>query len=166
MSTSRRAPWLFVISAALFISGIAFIIAGERARRGAVHAEPSARPSGAPVASIKELMDGMVVPNAEKVYDAVSFVSDASGMKETFPTTDAEWQAIANSAVMLIESGNLLLLGNRAVDDGEWVTRTRAFIEKATVARQSALSKSVDGIFAAGSDLNETCDACHQRYSR
>jgi hypothetical protein len=166
MIASRRAARLFVVSAALFISGIAFIIAGERARREAARAEPGPRPAGAPVASIKELMDAMIVPNAAKVYDAVGFVSDASGIKETFPTTDAEWQAIANSAVMLIESGNLLLLGNRAVDSGEWVTHTRAFMEKATAAREAAQAKSVDGIFAAGSDLNETCDACHQRYSR
>lgn len=156
---------LFVVSAALFVSGIGFVIAGERARRRSGPADPP-RPSGAPVASVKQLMDAMIVPNAARIYDAVGFVSDASGVKETVPQTDAEWQAIAESAVMLIEAGNLLLLGSRAVDSGEWVAETRNFMDKAAAARQAAEAKSVDGIFAAGSDLNETCDACHQRYSR
>jgi hypothetical protein len=167
MRATRSAPWLFLVSAALFVCGIGFIIAGERARRQVGgEAEPPARPAPVPVASVKQLMDAMVVPNAAKVYDAVGFVSDASGTKETAPTTDAEWQAIANSAVILVESGNLLLLGNRAVDNDEWITRTKAFMDKAVAARQAAEAKSVDGIFAAGSDLNETCDACHQKYSR
>jgi cytochrome c556 len=166
MPAARSASWLFVVSAALFIGGIAFIIAGESARREAVRAEPPPRPMGTPVASVKELMNAMVAPNAATVYDAVAFTSDANGMKEKVPTTDAEWQAIADSAMILVETGNLMLLGNRAVDNAEWVTRTRAFIDRAVAARQAALKKNVDDIFAAGSDLNETCDACHQRYSR
>jgi hypothetical protein len=149
----------------LFVSGVGFVIAGERARRDAARAEPE-RPAGTPVANVRQLMEGLVIPNAAKIYDAVSFVSDASGMKETVPANDAEWQAIATSAVMLIEAGNLMLLGDRAVDNGAWINHTRRFMEKAAAARAAADAKSVDGIFAAGSDLNETCDACHQRYSR
>jgi cytochrome c556 len=160
-----RAFWLFVVSAMLFVCGIGFIIAGERTRRQAVSAAPAPRPASTPAASVKQLMEAMVMPNAATVYDAVGFVSDASGMKETVPSSDAEWQAIANSAVMLIESGNLML-DARAIDNGEWTTRTRAFMEKAAAARDAAQAKSVDGIFVAGSELNETCDACHQKYSR
>ncbi len=165
MPAVPRASWLFLVSAMLFVCGIGFIIAGERARQQAVGAASEQRPASVPVASIKQVMDAMVTPNAAKVYDAVGFVSDASGMKETAPSSDAEWQAIANSAVMLIESGHLML-DARAIDNGEWTTRTRAFILKATAARDAAQAKSVDGIFVAGSELNETCDACHQRYSR
>ena len=125
----RSTSSLFLVCAMLFVSGIGFIIAGERVRRQTVGATPGARPATAPVASIKQLMQAMVAPNAAKVYDAVAFYSDASGMRETAPSSDAEWQAIASSAAVLIEAGNLML-DSRAVDTGEWVTQTRAFMRE------------------------------------
>ena len=45
------------------------------------------------------------------------------------PWTDAEWAAVGASAAVLAESGNLLVIGDRAVDEGDWVTMSKALAE-------------------------------------
>ena len=55
----RLIHWLYVVSAALFIGGIAFIIAGARTAQLAAPVEARA-PEITPVASVKQLMDGIV----------------------------------------------------------------------------------------------------------
>ena len=97
---------LFVVSAVLFISGIGFIIAGERRARRA-GATPVERAATMPVATVKQIMNGIVMPNAQIVYDAVGTVVDASGIKDTAPRNEKEWDAVADSAAALVESGNL-----------------------------------------------------------
>jgi hypothetical protein len=100
------------------------------------------------------------------VYNAVGDIVTAEGVEEILPETDEEWAVIANSAAALVESGNLLLLGDRAVDDGDWVTITRALIQAGTTALTAAEAQDVDGILAIGVDINTTCDDCHAQYQR
>ena len=57
-------------------------------------------------------------------------------------------------------------LGDPAVDNGDWITMTRAFIDAATPALKAAEAKSTEGILAAGSEINDTCDNCHAKYQR
>ena len=159
----RTVYWMLVVSVALFVSGIGFVIAGARAARLATPVEV---PLATPVASIKQVMNGIMEPAAVVVYDAVGFIVDADGVQEIAPQNDEEWAAIANSAAALVESGNLLLLGDRVVDDGEWVTITRALIEAGTTALTAAEAHDTEGILAIGVDINTTCDDCHAIYQR
>jgi hypothetical protein len=161
----RIINWLFGISAALFISGIGFIVAGARAEQRAAPAEAAA-PSIAPVASVKHIMDGIVQPSALVVFESVSTIVDATGIHEKKPTTDAEWAAVAASAAAIVESANLLLMGDRAVDREDWVKMTRAMADAGLQALKATDAKSAEGILAAGEPLNASCDACHQRYQR
>ena len=156
---------LFAVSAARFVGGIGFIIAGERT---AQHSAPAAAYHApiAPVASIKQIMNGIVMPNADVVYKAVGSTFTAAGSVEVAPRNDQEWARVADSAAAIVESGNLLLMDGRAVDDGEWVRMTRTFIDAAKVALKAAEDKQSDGVFMAGGDLNGTCDVCHERYQR
>ena len=155
--------WLFVVSVALFVSGIGFIIAGARTTRTAARVDA---PITTPVASIKQIMNGIVMPGANVIYNAVGTTSTAAGVVETAPRNDKEWAAVGNSAAALAESGNLLLLGGRALDNGDWVKMTRQFIDAGKVALKAAEAKNVDGIFTAGGDLNASCDTCHAKYQR
>ena len=90
----------------------------------------------------------------------------ADGVKEIAPQNDQEWTTVGNSAAALIESGNLLLIGNRAIDQGDWVTMTRAMMDKGQLALEAAQDRNTEGILSAGSDINETCDNCHAKYQR
>jgi hypothetical protein len=166
--TTPRLPaiqWLFIVSVALFIGGIAFIIAAAREARPKAAARVELPPT-TPVASIKQIMNGIVLPNANVIYDAVGTVIDAAGVHETAPKNDKEWATVADSAAAIVESGNLMLLGNRAIDKGEWVRLTRKFADAGKAVLVAAEAKQKEGVFAAGGELDETCDGCHEKYQR
>jgi hypothetical protein len=161
----RIIHWLFAVSVALFIGGIGFIIAGARTELRAGPVEEAA-PSIAPVASVKQLMDGIIQPSATVVFDSVGTIVDASGINEKQPRTEAEWAAVGASAAAIVEAANLLLMGDRAVDRDDWVKMARAMADAATQVLKATEAKSAEGILAAGEPLNASCDACHQRYQR
>jgi len=158
--------WLFVVSVALFISGIAFVIAGERTARAATPAAAAVAPNVAPVATVKQIMIGITNPAAFVVYEAVGTKSSAKGIEEIAPQNDEEWAKVGSAGAAVVESGNLMLTGNRAIDTGDWVKMTRDMMEQGQKAMKAADAKDKDGIVAAGGDLNATCDNCHARHSR
>ena len=159
----KAVHWLFLISICLFVSGIGFVVVGARSAR---QAAPSTAPVATPVASIKQIMKGIVQPNATIVYNAVGSTITAQGTEERAPRTDEEWEVVANSAAALIESGNLLLVGNRVLDNGDWVKLAHDLINGGKEALKAAESKSTDGVFASGEPINDSCDACHAKYQR
>jgi hypothetical protein len=160
----RTVHWLFLVSVALFISGIGFVVAGARAGRAAAPAE--APPPTVPVATVRQIMNGITNPAAMAVYNTVTIVVNADGIKENAPQTDQEWEAVANQAAALVESGNLLLLDGRALDSGDWVKMTRAFMDESQKALKAAEAKNKDAIFESGEHINRTCDTCHAKYQR
>ena len=160
----RLIHWLYVISAALFIGGIAFIIAGARTAQAAAPAE--APPVITPVASVKQIMDGIVAPAATAVFDSVGTIVDATGIHEKQPATDAEWAAVGASAAALVESANLLVVGDRAIDRQDWVTMSKALADSGMLVLKATQAKDPMGILEAGETLNASCDSCHQRYQR
>jgi hypothetical protein len=160
----RTLHWFFVVAVALFVSGIAFIVAGARAARHAPAPETAVKM--VPVASVKQIMKGITGPAATTVFNAVSFTMTSKGTEEKAPRTDEEWEAVGNSAAALIESGNLMLLGNRAVDKGDWVKMSQALIDAGTVALRATQAKSADQVMASGEDVTASCDNCHRKYQR
>ena len=160
----RTIQWLFIVSVALFVSGIGFVIAGARSARAATPATEAS--TTAPVASIKQIMNGIVMPSASVVYGAVATNVTAKGVEEIAPKDDAAWAAVGDSAAAVIEAGNLMLMGDRALDKGDWVKMTREYMDAATRALDATVAKDKEGIVAAGGDLNTTCDNCHARYQR
>jgi len=149
----------------LFISGIGFVIAGARSARLAGPVEAAA-PVAAPIATIKQIMMGITGPAATTIYNSVGTVISVEGVKETAPQNDEEWAALAATAASLAESGNLMLTPGRAIDNGDWVKMTQDFIDKSTAAMKAAEQKSTEAILSTGSDLNGTCDTCHEKYWR
>ena len=160
----RIVYWLFFVSVALFISGIGFVIAAARTGRDA--GAETAAPATVPVATVAQIMNGITGPNASVVYNAVGTIINADGVTEIEPKNDEEWANVANAAAAVIESGNLLLIGDRALDNGEWVTMTKAMIERGQAVLKAAQAKDKDAILETGGPLNETCDMCHAQYQR
>lgn len=160
----RIVHWLFVLSVALFLCGIGFVVAGARAARAAPMIE--AGPVLAPVATVKQIMKGIVGPAANVIFDSVSTTVSFKGIEEVAPRTDEEWERVGNNAAALIESGNLLLMGNRAVDKGDWVKMSQAMIDAGKMALKAAHVKKADDVLAAGEVVNQSCDSCHRKYQR
>jgi hypothetical protein len=159
----RVGHWLFLVSAALFIAGIAFLVASTRTNdeRPAVEAVVTT-----PVASVQQIMRGIVGPAANVVFNSVATTITPSGTQERAPRTAEEWNTVGDSAAALVESGNLLMLGDRAVDKGDWMTMSRALMDASRVALKATEAKNVEALFGSGETINASCESCHQRYQR
>src|SRR5688572_15481124 len=105
----RPIHWLFVISVMLFISGIALVIAAERTTRSASPPASAAIRAAAPVATVEQLMNGVIQPAAAFVWSSVGTTITAAGTDERMPRTDAEWAQVAMNAAIIVESANLLV---------------------------------------------------------
>jgi hypothetical protein len=159
----RVMHWLFLVSAALFVAGIAFLVASTRT----IDERPAAEAViTTPVASVQQIMRGIVSPAANVVFNSVATTITLSGTEERAPGTAAEWNAVGDSAAALVESGNLLMLGDRAVDKGDWMTMSRALMDASRVALKAIEARDVEALFASSEAINTTCDSCHQRYQR
>ena len=160
----RTVNWLFIVSVALFIGGIGFVIASARTARSAAPVE--AVVTTTPVATVKQIMAASTGPSAGVIYGAVSTTVTATGITEVAPQNDEEWAAIGNSAAALGESANLLMTDSRAIDKGDWIKFSQQLVVTSKMALKAANEKSVDGILEAGGPINETCDNCHAKYQR
>jgi hypothetical protein len=159
----RVMHWLFLVSAALFVAGIAFLVASTRT----IDERPAAEAAvTTPVASVQQIMRGIVSPAANVVFNSVATTITLSGTEERAPRTAAEWNAVGDSAAALVESGNLLMLGDRAVDKGDWMTMSRALMDASRVALKAIEARDVGALFGSSEAINTTCDSCHQRYQR
>lgn len=135
-------------------------------------------------ATIHELMEHMVDPAADGVWDAVAVISNEAGVEKREPRTPEEWQAVRGHAMMLLEAMNLLLIEGRRVAApgaeahfGEhppaqieaMIKENRpAFIGFTEGVRQTTLQalaaidkQDVQGLVVAGGHLDEACEACH-----
>ena len=125
---------------------------------------PALAPGGPPlrpVASVDQVMDGIVIPSSQRVFDAVVYVN---GTLEQSPKSDDDWFGIQMSALAVAEAGNLLMLPPRAKDGGEWLTFSRALIDSAYRVAQAAEAKNVDLVLQTGGELYNACTACHEKY--
>jgi len=129
--------------------------------------KPAAPPASAvrPVLSLKQLMEWVIDPAADAVWDSVKTIITEQGTKEIAPQTQEQWDAVRNGAAMLIESSNLLMTQTRARDQGEWIAAARRLAETAAKALKAAESKDAAGVFAAGGEIYDACSACHRRYA-
>lgn len=156
---------LFLVSVLLFVSGIGFVIASGRSARSAAPASAAA-PAAAPVATVRHVMQAITMPAAATIWDSVSTIVDAEGVHENQPRTDEEWAVVEANAAVLVESANMMLTDSRAIDRGDWVKFANALRDSATTALTAAQQKDPQGILAVGEVINESCDACHERYQR
>jgi hypothetical protein len=159
----RTIHWLFVVSIALFVGGIGFVISAARTARDTPRIGD---PVATPVGSVKQIMKGIVGPAATVVFGAVSSTITESGREDKAPHTDEEWEAVGNSAVALAEAGNLLMMDGRAVDRGEWMKMSKAMTDAAKMTLKAVEAKSADDVLASGDAVNMSCDNCHRRYQR
>ena len=118
-----------------------------------------------PVADVKQLMQFVVEPAADLYWDGVGTIIDQSGVTEFKPETQGEWDALVNSAYTIAESGNLLMIGARPKDAGEWMQLSRAMVDVGEKAIRAAESHDPQAVFDVGAEVYDTCTACHAKYA-
>lgn len=116
-----------------------------------------------PVATNLELMESIIAHAADEYWRSVRIVIDADGVTEYTPETDEDWEEVWAAGVSLAESGNLLMMPPRAVDD-EWVRISGKLVDVGVEAAGAALARNPDQVLAAGERVYNVCVECHARY--
>ena len=139
-----------------------------------------------PSATVKDLMDWIVIPSSEALFNAVGTTTGPNGSEDKAPKTDADWAEVRQRALLLAEAGNLLMVPGRHVAgakdksnnpgselepaqmDALVAKSPVVFAQKAAGIRAAALialkaidARDVEGLSNAGGDIDEACESCH-----
>lgn len=190
-----RRHWFVAVVAALIASNV--LIAAQSPTASSGQTARAARPAPArqvPVATIKEIMDGIVDPTADVIFDSVLYTATAAGVEEKMPRTRDEWAEVRRHALLLVEVTNLLMMpGRRVAPDhpiieferedpspedltpeqiqaliDEDPAKFRSLAEGLRDAAKQALAAvdamSVDKLFESGDAIDQACEHCHLQY--
>jgi hypothetical protein len=140
-------------------------------------------------ATIKDIMDSMVDPSADALWDSVATIESVTGVEQRAPRTDEEWKAVHRSAVILVEATNLLVMEHRHVakagekaenpnvelsperieaeiqrDRQAWIDHAHKLHDAALPALKATEERSAQGLFDAGEAIDQACENCHLKY--
>ncbi len=122
-------------------------------------------PPFAAVADSRQLMLSVIEPAAEVYWDAVGTIMDLEGTYEIEPRTAEEWEAVVNAAYLIAESGNLLLMDERAQGRPHWTAMSRSMIDIGRRAVRAAELRDPQAVFEVGGDVYLVCTGCHAVYA-
>jgi hypothetical protein len=164
------------------------VAAGQCARRSPAQTDSAEL---APVLSVKELMEQIVDPVADWVFDAAVIDVTEKGIVETVPLTDDDWQKVERGAMILAESANLLKMPRAMVAPGDtsparspggpeltpgeieaMIRRDPAsWNRQADLLRTAAIEsltiikrRDAAGLFDVGDKIDRACESCHLEY--
>src|SRR5579862_5583164 len=107
-----------------------------------------------PVGNMSQLMIDIIYPTS----DAIFYVDRDP------PKNQHEWDILRGQALMLAESGNLLMMEGRARDQKNWIMESKMLVDLGGKAFKAAQAKDLDGIRALNDSLNAACVVCHYQY--
>jgi len=125
--------------------------------------EPIPEPAYRPIASVKQTMEWILDPAADLIWDSAGFIITAEGETDLSPTTDAGWERVRNGAVVVAETGNLLMMPGRSAG-ADWVAYARQLTARGELAMAAAEAQDVNLLFDAGGQIYQVCRACHEQY--
>lgn len=139
--------------------------------------------------TVKDIMDSMVDPGADYLWDAVETIVSAKGVEEKFPKNDEEWKQVRRHAVMLMEATNLLQIPGRHVakpgekaedpkvelapeqieeminkDRASWIKYAHGLHDATVEAFKAIEAKDKEGLLNAGDGIDNACEKCHLQY--
>lgn len=156
----RSASFLGAVPVTVLPAGLAALAVLS----GCTADEPEPPPFAA-VADDRQLMLSVLEPAAETYWDAVGVIVDEERTREIEPRSDEEWEAVVNAAYQLAESGNLLLMEERARGREHWTAMSRSMIEVGRRAIEAAEARDPAAVFDMGAELYFVCTGCHSVYA-
>jgi len=182
---SRSVYWLFG-------AGVAVLVAA------ACGASKSASPA-APVsntaaefrttATIKDIMDSVVDPSADFLWESVATIVTKKGTEERRPRTPEQWKEVRRRAIAMIEGTNLLIMDGRIVarpgeqsenpgielgpeeikmliddDRASFIKFAHALHDAGMQALAAIDKKDADALSDSGEKIDEACEQCHLKY--
>lgn len=107
-----------------------------------------------PIGSVPELMRALTIPSSDAIFKA----------QGEAPQDAAGWATLQANALILAESGNLLMIGDRARDTGTWRKDALALIDAAAAAVDAARARNVEQLGQAADAIYNACEGCHKDY--
>jgi len=175
----------------------AFLLAGCSAPAPAPAAEqtpPADSPSPAdspyrPVASIREVMNSVIDPSVDVVWNSVGSDIERGRITDRAPVTDENWAEVRRHALIVSEAANLLLMHDRPVappgapslapgveltpeeirslidknPDG-WNFYVQELQDSLKPALAAIDAKNAQALFDAGEKIDTTCENCHSTF--
>ena len=179
-------PFAHIRAILTMVGFAALTVAGCAKQQAATSVPPT--PQYQLTATVHDLMEGLIDPSADTLWDSVAYIASAAGVEDRQPRTAEQWQAVRTAAVNLIEGANLLIMPGRvvAIDPpasppqpglGEL---SHAQIQKRIDANHEALVQLAHGLQSAGmqalaaidarnaqslmdsgATIDSACEACH-----
>src|SRR5438309_777915 len=140
-------------------------------------------------ATIKDIMDSMVDPGSDVIWDSVETIVSAKGTEEKMPRTDEEWKIVRRHAIMLLEATNLLQMPGRHVakpgekaddpkvelapeeietlinqDRASWIKFAHGLHDATLESFKAIENKDVEGLLNSGDGIDKACENCHLKY--
>jgi hypothetical protein len=142
-----------------------------------------------PEATIKDIMDSMVDPSADVLWESVATIVSAAGTDERQPRTDDDWKNVHRHAVILVEATNLLKMEGRHVakpkeksenpgielepaqmeqlikdDRPAFIKFAQGLHDAALPALRATEARDPMALLDAGEAIDTACENCHLKY--
>jgi len=108
-----------------------------------------------PVATVRQLMVDMIYPASNDILLSIN---------RGGPSDEKEWAALRRNAITLAESGNLLMMRDRARDQGDWMKDAKMLVDVGTAAYKAAQARDANALAALTEQLDASCTTCHKQY--
>ncbi|HEY6361847.1 MAG TPA: hypothetical protein VIX63_12120 [Vicinamibacterales bacterium] len=150
---------------------------------------PAAQPEYQPVATVRDIMRGVLDPDSAAIWESVATTVTKAGMEERVPKTDEEWMALRLHALKLMEAGNLLQMpGRKVAMPGEkssypgielgpeeiqalvdkdlpgWRMRAGALHDAVLPTLQAIDARDPRKLEEVGEQIDMACENCHLQY--
>ena len=142
-----------------------------------------------PTSTVKDIMDDIMIPASENVFNSVSSSAGPNGTEEKVPTTDADWAEVRKNARLIVEAGNLLLIEGRHVAPAsaksehpgvelepaqmdalvaknrtKWTQAAQGIVAAGLTALKAIDAKDPMALSDAGGDIDAACESCHVQF--
>lgn len=107
-----------------------------------------------PVATVTQLMRALVIPASNALFN----------LPRQVPDSDDGWAEVENHAVILAESGNLLMVSGRAVASDVWASTSMGLVRAGEAALEAAQARDVEAVADIGNQIIDACERCHEKH--
>jgi cytochrome c556 len=142
-----------------------------------------------PATSVLEIMEFVVMPTAQRLWDSVAVNVTEQGIIEKAPKTDEDWAEVRGDALTLAEMANALMIpgrmtappGTKSENPGDelepeqiealreqnwgaWVAHAQVLHAAVMESVKAIDAKDKDALSNAGGTLDEACESCHLQF--
>ena len=182
---------LIAFASAAFIAGCSAPALPPAGQKPAASAQPALWGDMKPIVSVKELMNYMIDPASDYVFDSIAIETTKKGTVEHVPKTDEDWEKLRIGAVMMGEGVYLLkvprpfappgdennstgpdpeelspaqITAKVQADPVQWNARIEALRNVSLQVLQIVEKKNTQELWDASDNLDAACESCHVNY--